>query len=55
MLKDPIKCPYCPARAFLLTGSMAHARNPATTRYGCTNAHYFAVPTSTVEQKESSA
>ena len=51
-VKQTIQCPYCDRKALPLTGHLAKPINPANTRYGCDNAHYFAVPTKDVLIKE---
>jgi hypothetical protein len=41
-VKPQIQCPYCDATA--RRDEHVKPRKPDTVRYGCTNAHYFAVP-----------
>lgn len=50
-LREPITCPYCRDPAHRLKGELAKPRSPSDTRYGCTNAHYFAVPTLSVLER----
>lgn len=49
-IKQKIRCPYCDKSASLLEGKLKAPINPKDTRYGCDNAHYFAVPTKSVEE-----
>lgn len=47
-VKPEIACPYCQAKS---TPDYQKPKDPTTTRYGCENQHYFAVPTRTVAIK----
>lgn len=51
-VKAKIACPYCTATARPLSGTFAKPVWQGWTRYGCTNAHYFAVPTHKVALRE---
>lgn len=51
-VKPEINCPYCNEKAQPLKNDLARPRDDSTTRYGCENAHYFAVPTLSVLVKE---
>jgi hypothetical protein len=52
MVKAKIQCPYCPASAKPLRGDFGKPVWQGWTRYGCDNAHFFAVPTHKVIVRE---
>ena len=51
-VKKSIQCPYCDKKASPLQGALGKPINRDDTRYGCDNAHYFAVPTKSVALKD---